>query len=159
MTATQPAGFASVHSETSHTELAEVLIDLTSIMADIWIDKRFWCEFIDLYKQHPCLWNIKSKEYSNRNMKSEAYDVLVKKLREKEESATRDTVTKKINNMRSSFRKEVKKVENSKKSGSATDEIYCPSLWYYEQLLFLRDQEKPLASSSNIEEVSKPIHI
>ncbi|XP_064110271.1 uncharacterized protein LOC135218057 [Macrobrachium nipponense] len=85
-------------------------------------------------------------------MKNEAYETLVKKLREKDGSATRDTVTKKINNMRSSFRKELKKVENSKKSGAATDEVYRPSLWYYDQLLFLRDQETPRTSSSNIEE-------
>ncbi|XP_064104319.1 uncharacterized protein LOC135214179 [Macrobrachium nipponense] len=84
-------------------------------------------------------------------MKNEAYETLVKKLREKE-SATRDTVTKKINNMRSSFRKEMKKVENSKKSGAATDDVYRPSLWYYDQLLFLRDQETPRTSSSDIEE-------
>ena len=104
------------------------------MMSDFWVDKKYWCEFIELYKQHPCLWNVKSKEYSNRNIKNQAYEILVRKLKEKNESATRDTVTKKINNMRSSLRKEVKKVENSKKSGAGADDIYHPSLWYYDQL-------------------------
>lgn len=100
------------------------------------------------------MWNVKTKDYSNRIKKNEAYERLVHKLKEKDDGATRDTVTKKINNMRSSFRKELKKVESSMRSGVSTEDIYHPSLWYYDLLLFLRDQETPRASSSNIDEVS-----
>lgn len=39
------------------------------------------------------------------------------------------------------FRKEMKKVLESKRSGASQDEIYNPTLWYYDLLLFTKDQE------------------
>lgn len=117
-------------------------------------DTVFWTEFIDLYKSYPCLWMIKSKEYSNRDAKTAAYNVLIEKMKEKNERANRETVTKKINSMRSSFRKEMKKVTASRKSGAAADDIYHPRLWYYHLLLFLQDQEDARESVTNISEVS-----
>lgn len=35
-------------------------------------------EFIDLYRSHPCLWQIKSKEYHDRQLRKAAYKVLMK---------------------------------------------------------------------------------
>nr|CAH7733549.1 unnamed protein product [Callosobruchus chinensis] len=67
---------------------------------------EFITEFIDLYKSLPCLYEIKSKDYLNKAMKLSAYNQLVEKL----QTATKDTVVKKINNIRSSYRKELKKI-------------------------------------------------
>ncbi|XP_045138886.1 uncharacterized protein LOC123520565 [Portunus trituberculatus] len=108
----------------------------------------FWSEFINLYKKSPCLWKISSFEYSNKTKKAAAYDILVNKLKEKDETATKDTVTKKINNLRSSFRKEHKKVMRSMESGASGDDVYQPTLWYYDMLLFLKDQEMPTQQSN-----------
>lgn len=58
---------------------------------------------------------------------------------------------KKIDSIRSGFRKEMKKLKASKTSGSGTGEIYTPRLWYYQYLTFLTDQETPRGSVSNIE--------
>ncbi|KAK4316839.1 hypothetical protein Pmani_012039 [Petrolisthes manimaculis] len=63
-------------------------------------------------------------------------------------------MTKKINAMRSSFRKEVKKVTSSRRSGAAADDIYLPRLWYYNLLLFLQDQGVGRDSVTNVNEVS-----
>ncbi|KAL4706056.1 hypothetical protein ACJJTC_001654 [Scirpophaga incertulas] len=103
--------------------------------------KEFLTQFIDLYKSLPTLWKIKSKEYSDRNKKNEPYHLMIEKLKKVEPNATRDTVTKKINSLRSSRRKEKKKVKDSLKSGTSTDDVYQPSLWYYELLDFVDDQE------------------
>jgi hypothetical protein len=46
----------------------------------------------------------------------------------------------------------MKKMEDSKRSGAGADEIYTPTLWYFELLLFTIDQELPTPSISNIEE-------
>lgn len=54
--------------------------------------------------------------------------------------------------MRSSYRKELKKIKESTKSGSGTDEVYQPKLWYFDSLRFLNDQETPRQSRSNIDE-------
>jgi hypothetical protein len=51
--------------------------------------------------------------------------------------------------MRSSYRKELKKVAQCKKSG-ASGEVYEPSLWYFHMLDFLYDQEIPRGSISNM---------
>ncbi|CAG9790338.1 unnamed protein product [Diatraea saccharalis] len=45
-----------------------------------------------------------------------------------EPEATKDTVKKKINSLRTCYRKEMKKVDASTKSGAATDDIYEPTL-------------------------------
>jgi hypothetical protein len=61
-------------------------------------------------------------------------------------------VVKKINNLRSAFRKEHKKVIKSQVSGASAEEMYAPRLWYYNQLLFLSDQEAPHSSTSSMQE-------
>ncbi|KAL4719703.1 hypothetical protein ACJJTC_007892 [Scirpophaga incertulas] len=126
--------------------------------------KEFLTQFIDLYKSLPALWKIKSKEYSDRNKKNEAYHLMIEKLKEVEPNATRDTVTKKNNSLRSSRRNEKKKVKDSLKSGTSTDDVYQPSLWYYELLDFVDDQETARDPISNFvdsvesEELAKPVH-
>ncbi|CAG4941337.1 unnamed protein product [Parnassius apollo] len=75
-------------------------------------------------------------------------------MKEVDPSADISKVQKKINNLRTVFRKELKKVESSRASGSGTDNIYVPKLWYYEKL-FLKDQEQPYgATSSSIDSQS-----
>lgn len=44
-----------------------------------------------------------------------------------------------------------------KTSGASADDVYTPVLWYYDLLLFLKDQETPRSSRSNVDEVSKEI--
>nr|CAH7743164.1 unnamed protein product [Callosobruchus chinensis] len=78
-------------------------------------DMRMWShefitEFIDLYKSLPCLYEIKSKDYLNKAMKLSAYNQLVEKLKTIDPTAPKDTVVQKIINMRSSYRKELKKI-------------------------------------------------
>lgn len=113
-------------------------------------NKQFIIEFIELYRSHPCLWKVKSTEYSDRDKKNKAYEDMIKKLQEVDNSATRDSVKKRIDSLRGCFRKELKKVMQSKKSGSGTEDIYKPHLWYYEYLLFLTDQETPRSTVTNI---------
>ena len=59
-----------------------------------------------------------------------------------EPDASQDVVNK-INNPRSTFRKELKKVNDSKRSGPSANNLYVPSVWYYNELLFFVDQETP----------------
>lgn len=113
-------------------------------------EKQFVTEFLEIYKSNPCLWKIKSKEYSDRYAKSQAYDVLVKKMKEVDKNADRETVVKKLNNLRTTYRKELKKVNSSQRSGAGEDYIYVPHLWYFNLLSFLRDQETPRKTISNI---------
>ena len=60
-----------------------------------------------------------------------------------EPKANRDMVTKKINSLRSSYKKEKKKIVNSQKSGNGTDDLYSSNLWYFDLLSFVDDHETP----------------
>lgn len=111
-------------------------------MADIrHISKEFITEFISLYRSHPALWKTKSKDYVNRTLKSIGYDALINLYKQVDANANRDVVTKKIQSLRGSFRKELKKYEQFQKSGAVGQ--YVPSLWYFDLLMFTRDQELP----------------
>lgn len=96
------------------------------------ISHEFLREFINMYKELPCLWQIKNREYLDKNKKTEAYNLLINKLRTIQPDATKATVINKINSLRGSFRREYKRVVDSMRSGAGADEIYVPSLWYYE---------------------------
>ncbi|CAK1597311.1 unnamed protein product [Parnassius mnemosyne] len=108
------------------------------------------CDFINIYRNEPCLWQIKNKLYHSRDKRNAALDKLVAKYKEVEESADRETVLKKINSLRTNYKKEKKKVENSKRSGAGADVIFEPKLWYFKELIFLDDQIDPRTSCSNI---------
>lgn len=117
------------------------------------VSKEFITEFLELYRSFPCLWKIKSKDYSDRDKKRCAYEALVDKFKEVQEDVTKETVVKKIDSFRGSFRKELKKLEASKKSGAGTTDLYKPKLWYFYNLYFLIDQETPRTSILNINDI------
>lgn len=49
---------------------------------------------------------------------------------------------KRNNSVRSAYRKEWKKMQTGRASGASGD-IYEPNLWYFENRMFLKDQELP----------------
>ncbi|XP_067135388.1 uncharacterized protein [Centruroides vittatus] len=112
---------------------------------------EFLEEFLKIYESEPCLWHVKNKEYHDRSKKEAAYLRLIEKLKEIEPNANKESVVKKINNIRSAYRKEIKKIKASIKSGAGTEDIYKPKLWYFELLRFLDDQDTPRSSRSNID--------
>ncbi|KAF5283133.1 hypothetical protein FQR65_LT14062 [Abscondita terminalis] len=115
-------------------------------------------EFIECYRDEPCLWQTKSKYYHDRNRKNAAYNRLLEKYRPIDPSATRAVVVKKINNLRTAYKKELDKWKGSQKSGAGTDEIRTPTLWYFHLLDFLYEQEIPRSSISNISDDDSEDH-
>lgn len=109
-------------------------------------------EFIEIYRSEPCLWRVKGKEYHDREKRNAAYERLVIKLKELEPDATKKSVVKKINNLRSNVRKEKKKRDMSMKSGASSDNVYTSKLWYLHLFEFLGDQDTPGASVSNLDD-------
>ncbi|XP_073416249.1 uncharacterized protein [Dendrobates tinctorius] len=111
---------------------------------------EFLRDFIEIYRTMPCLWRIKSADYSNRLKKKEAYQKLVELTKQHypSEPADEASVKKRIQAIRTVYRKEVNKVENSTKSGAGSEDVYVPKLWYFELLSFTRDQEVPRKMAS-----------
>ncbi|PIO34195.1 hypothetical protein AB205_0153360 [Aquarana catesbeiana] len=59
-------------------------------------------------------------------------------------------VDKKIGSLRSTYRKELNKVQASMKSEAAAEDVYIPSLWYYNRMLLLEDQIEARESLSTL---------
>ncbi|KAH8407336.1 hypothetical protein KR215_004019 [Drosophila sulfurigaster] len=103
---------------------------------------RHWLtEFIEQYQEEECLWQPKHHDYSNHASRNKAYDKLVEKLKEVEPNPDRAMVVRKINSLRSAFRREFRK------SSSKSD--YETRLWYYDKLLFIADH-KPKRHSNEL---------
>ncbi|GFO05983.1 hypothetical protein PoB_003248800 [Plakobranchus ocellatus] len=68
-------------------------------------EKKFILEVIEMYHGFPELWKVKSKEFSDREKKEAAYDTLLLKYKEWYTEATKDDLKKKLNAMRTSFRR------------------------------------------------------
>lgn len=112
--------------------------------------KEIVVDLLAMYHSFPCLWKIKSDDYKNKNLREDAYKKLVDFCKERGfTEANRDFVVKKIQSLRGSFRKELKKVNDSLRSGTGVDDVYTSSLWYFNNLLFTKDQETPTRSFSN----------
>ncbi|CAL4156976.1 unnamed protein product, partial [Meganyctiphanes norvegica] len=114
--------------------------------------QQFWREFIELYREHPSLWKVKSEAYKNRNIKNACYAVLIEKMRIVDPKANRRAVVKKINSLRVTFRKEVRKMLISENSGADINDIHKPSLWYFDDLAFLLEETQDEDDSMNGEE-------
>lgn len=120
--------------------------------------RQFLTEFIETYKNLPCLWRIKSKEYSDREKKNQAYTILIDKYKEIDAAANRETVIKKLNSLRSVYRKELAKINKINRSRSG-DDIYKPTLWYFDLFGFLNIQETSIEDEPAIfpEEVKQEV--
>ena len=59
-------------------------------------EREIMVDLIDIYRNHIALWKVKSKEYSNRNLRNKGIDELHGKLQALDPQCTRDDVMKKI---------------------------------------------------------------
>ncbi|KAM4021876.1 uncharacterized protein ACNLHF_027196 [Anomaloglossus baeobatrachus] len=120
--------------------------------------EEFVRELLDLYKSLPCLWKIKSAEYSDRIKKQAAYAQLMELFKKHSggEAVDAKLVKKKIQGLRTVYKKEVNKVDKSKKSGAGTDQVYVSPLWYFNLLEFTRDQELPRRMESSYQPNQDP---
>lgn len=115
-------------------------------------EKQFLIQLIEVYRNLPALWQIKSDDYHNRNKKIECYKVLFSKYQEFYKDQSMEDLKKKINALRTNFRNELRKIEKSARSGAGTDEVYESTAWFMAPMQFLRDQETPARSISTMEE-------
>ncbi|XP_066951272.1 uncharacterized protein [Macrobrachium rosenbergii] len=107
--------------------------------------------FIDAYKDLPELWDSQNPNYVRKDKRNAGYEKLLDILRLMKNDATVDDVKRKLNTLRSNFRRELKKVHDSKRSGVTTEEVYEPSSWVFYELLFLKDLEKPTKNRGSVE--------
>ncbi|XP_073837924.1 uncharacterized protein [Musca autumnalis] len=101
--------------------------------------------FIQTYHNLPILWDTTLRDYTNRDKRAEAYQQLVPIYKYLKRDANLQDVKKKINTLRTNYRKELKIVESARKQGTS----YQPRCWTFYELDFLRNAEKFLAIDPN----------
>ncbi|XP_018790045.1 PREDICTED: uncharacterized protein LOC108969645 [Bactrocera latifrons] len=116
------------------------------------IKNDFWREFIEAFREEKVLWEIKNEFNKNNLKRTESWQRLANKLKEIDKGATIDTVKKRVNGMRSCYRRELCKIKNTEKSGAGGEDIYEPTLWYFHHLDFLRGNEVTTAGISTPED-------
>ncbi|CAG4954969.1 unnamed protein product [Colias eurytheme] len=67
--------------------------------------RKFWQEFILLFKEKTCLWEVKSKGYHSKQLKQVVYERLVQKCKEIFPQVNKEFVIKKLSSLRASLRK------------------------------------------------------
>lgn len=98
------------------------------------------CKLIELYREHPLLWDPKHKEYKNRFKKADAIKEICIALN----TNSVEDVEKKIRNINSQYMRERRNYKKLKKSGAGK---HFRSKWFgYELMSFLRDKNKPRKS-------------
>lgn len=120
-------------------------------MADRWTSEQN-IKFVELYKDQTNLWNCLDPNYKNRDLRKASLEHIRMEL------GLQDTneVTKKIKNLRSTYNQELLKIEKSKKSGCGTDDIYKPSIKWFDAMDYIMKiiNLKEKQTTSNLVQVS-----
>lgn len=111
------------------------------IMSGAEENRHYLRAFIQTYRDMPVLWDTSLRDYTNREKRAEAYQRLVPIYHYLKRDATVEDVKKKINTLRTNYRKELKVVESAMRSGN----LHTPRCWTFQELDFLRNTEKFLA--------------
>lgn len=74
------------------------------------LEKKYIAEFIQKYREYPCLWNTSNTFYSNKLARNRAEMVLLESYRKVDESADLRKMKKKLENMRTTYKREHQKV-------------------------------------------------
>lgn len=82
--------------------------------------------FVELYKQHECLWNTNHDDYRNQEARNAAYFNIAAHMEDDDFSVF--DVKNKIKNLRSTYNQEIKKIMKSKYSGK----VYVPSIKWFD---------------------------
>lgn len=115
-----------------------------------WTTKQI-ITFLNVFQNYPCLWDVTSKDYLNRNFKEVSYNKLLDNLHMSDLPGSLDSLKKKIKSLRDTYRKELQKVQKSKKSGAGADDVYKPKLaWFSSAEVFWQRSIIGRESSSNL---------
>ncbi|KAK7095283.1 hypothetical protein V1264_005035 [Littorina saxatilis] len=108
-------------------------------------------ELIDLYRSHEPLWNTFSKLYKNRDAKFAAWQSVQMNFQAKYGVlVSMDDIEKRLVHERTLYVRELKKVQNTTRSGAGGDDVYLPTGEFYHELSFLAPVVKLRKSITNL---------
>jgi hypothetical protein len=89
---------------------------MSATMSKTLMSSDFLAKFLEECREMPVLWQISSADYSNRTKRDEAWDLLVQLTREKIPEVDLCFVEKKVDSIRASFRKKLRRVRDSRQT-------------------------------------------
>ncbi|KAF5271851.1 hypothetical protein FQA39_LY07991 [Lamprigera yunnana] len=105
---------------------------------------------IDGHRKHPCLYAVKSKNYKNKHARTQALEKILKDVRTVKPEVSILEIKNKFNALKTNFMMEHRKMQKLQRSGAGDEDISVPSLWYFENLLFVLEHATPRASYDSI---------
>ncbi|XP_063537807.1 uncharacterized protein LOC134747156 [Cydia strobilella] len=104
-------------------------------------DEQFITEFETLSE----LWNSQHNDYTNKLKRQKGYNKLLAVFKRYKPNATVDDVRKKINSLRSNYRRELRRIAETHRNG----DVYTPRSKSFKLLSFLYDTEMPDYTEQN----------
>ncbi|XP_049875450.1 uncharacterized protein LOC126373351 [Pectinophora gossypiella] len=100
-------------------------------------EKLVLMRVMEMYRDMTYLWQRDHELYMNREMREEGFKVLLEVYKNFDKDAAIKKIKRKIENMRTTYVRELRKVRASKQTASGENQVYVPTLWYYDELSFL----------------------
>lgn len=105
--------------------------------------------FLNIFQNYPCLWDVQSDNYLNRNVKDESYPKLLEDLRIAEIPGTPELIKNKIRILRDTYRKKL--YEFQKSNDGANVEVHKPKLiWFSAADVFIHRSATGESSSNMV---------
>ncbi|XP_044190329.1 uncharacterized protein LOC122968881 [Thunnus albacares] len=117
---------------TSSPSCTSPCIPSNMVVKCYWTDERERA-LIAFYSEHSCLWNKKSENHNNRQLRLKLLETLRSQLSDHTVSFSVEDIKCKFKNLRTVFNREYKAVQASR----ASDKLYVSKWKHYQQLLFL----------------------
>ncbi|CAK1594241.1 unnamed protein product [Parnassius mnemosyne] len=115
-------------------------------------ERDFVLYLISLYRESPVLWDTKRKDYVDKYKRSVALQNIIRSLRIYKPTYTEEEFKKKINTLRTNFNKERNKIYKARRSGISADDVPQPTLWYYNEMLFLTNHTRVICKTESSEQ-------
>lgn len=87
------------------------------------------CKFVELYKEQEDLWNMNIPTYKIKGARQKALQEIVTQMGL--ENFTVPDAIKKIKSLRATYNQEFSKIEKSASSGAGTDDLYKPTMKWF----------------------------
>uniref|UniRef100_T1HAF1 MADF domain-containing protein n=1 Tax=Rhodnius prolixus TaxID=13249 RepID=T1HAF1_RHOPR len=107
--------------------------------------------FVELYREHDCLWNGYCKKYKNKEVRQKALESIREKMNWS--TLSTDEIKQKIKNLRSTYNQELVKIKRSIISGRVGDDIYKPNVKWFPIMESVMMATKGLADSQANQEL------
>ncbi|XP_014271380.1 uncharacterized protein [Halyomorpha halys] len=117
-------------------------------------EKKVMTAVLKVYRSHKFLWDPSHALYYNKKARNQGLNNVLAVYKELHPDATLKILKKKLENMRNTFNKEFKKVDESISSEQDENKVYVPKLWYFELMRFLGNIKLAKTGRDTLEDTS-----